>query len=742
LPFFYSTKRSIMKKFYSQLLFLLFAGMYASAQTIAPQTFNVRELEAYEAAHPELQERQCRTCPLKEIDGGWKGLQDMPPATRNVTTLPALLRPYTPNTPASPLANSPAPIQGFLGHVDPGNTIPPDTHGAVGINQVVTATNDFFRVHNKAGGAVISTVSISTFTGIASSCDPYIKFDPYTNRWWFSAIECTAAGNRVILAISATSDATGTWRRYSWVPTSTDGSHLLDHPYLGFDNRLVVVSGRKFPSGFTGPILFAFNKAALLAGNNIVFGTNAQTLEKTAADGDSPLPVTVYGLTAPSTDFNILQQWSSAAGQIRLSKITGNIPSLVWNTAGAFFPTAPSSYNGGNMGNAAQQLTETRRLAVNDGRISTGVMVNGSIWCAQHVGLPATGTVTSTAIQWWQISPVNGAVQQTGRIGGTAGTWRYFPGIAVNATNDVIIGYTVSTTTTRVGAAYSVATYWKDFNSGRARWGDYSHSALDPVDGSLWTIQQYAEARTGTTDAGSKYGVWWAQVLMPSALVTRDASLAGVLEPAGGSRTCVVPITPRVTIRNVGTSQDVVLTTTLSPAPGAHTLKVWTTLPNGGSDLRTSNDTTTINFTVQENIAVPFTEGFESTTYPPANGWGLINNDGGITWTRSTLAAKTGVASLRINSFSYNARGQLDILRTPKIQLAGGACKVQCRFQRFADDCLFRRLRTYLEAYCLRKGWCRPCYQWRWLCNRQLYANSFSVEGRVCIACYLQYHFQ
>jgi hypothetical protein len=715
-----------MKKFYLLLFLPLFATVFVQAQTIVPETFNVKELEAYEAAHPEALVRQCRTCPLKEIDGGWKGLvQDMPASTRNVTTLPTIFRPYTPSTPTTPLANSPAPSQDFLGYVDPGNTIPPDTHGAVGINQVVTATNDFLRIHNKAGGAVISSVTLSTFTGINNTCDPYIKFDPYTNRWWMSTIECTSNGNRVILQISNTSDATGTWRRYTWVPASTDGALLLDHPYLGFDNRLVIVSGRKFPAGFTGPVLFAFDKAALLAGNTIVFGTNAQTLEKTAAEGDSPLPVTVYGLTAPSTDFNIMQQWNSAAGQIRLSKVTGNIPSLVWNTAGAFFPTAPSAYNGNNMGNAAQQLTETRLLAVNDGRISTGVMINGSIWCAQHVGLPATGAPTSTAIQWWQINPTNGAVQQTGRIGGTAGTWRYYPGIAVNASNDVIIGYTVSTNTTRVGAAYStrsistptntmdaeflyksgIDAYWKDFGSGRARWGDYSHSALDPVDGSLWTIQEYAATRSGTGDNASRYGVWWAQVIMPSALLNRDASLAGIVEPANGSRTCVLPITPKVTVRNIGTdtlktvtvtmqldagapfasqavtlagsglptfaSQDVVLTPVLNPAPGTHTLKVWTSLPNGGTDLRNSNDTATITFAIQENIVTPFTEGFETTTFPPANGWGLINADGGITWTRSTLAAKTGVASMRIDAFNYAARGQIDILRTPKIQLAG-----------------------------------------------------------------------
>jgi len=57
---------------------------------------------------------------------------------------------------------------------------------------------------------------------------------------------------------------------------------FLDHPYCGVDNKWVAISGRKFPAagGFDGPILFILDKASLLAGTAIAFGTNAQTLEK------------------------------------------------------------------------------------------------------------------------------------------------------------------------------------------------------------------------------------------------------------------------------------------------------------------------------------------------------------------------------------------------------------------------------------------------------------------------------
>ena len=131
--------------------------------------------------------------------------------------------------------------------------------GAVGINEVVTATNEFVIVHSKNGGAVLSKVTFSSFFNNSGMSDPYIQFDPYLNKYWISGISTTTP-NKVFIAVSQTSDPQGNWYRYSFTPTSTDGSLLLDHPYLGFDNKLVVVTGRKFPNGanFTGPNFILF----------------------------------------------------------------------------------------------------------------------------------------------------------------------------------------------------------------------------------------------------------------------------------------------------------------------------------------------------------------------------------------------------------------------------------------------------------------------------------------------------
>ncbi len=677
------------------------------------RTFNFTELANLTKSQPNLRNRE------EEIDGGWRALHDMPlPLKAKIIKENTAITPFTPNSIAS---ISPPPLQDFLGYVDPMQSIPPDTHGAVGMNNVVTATNDFIIVHAKNGGAVLSKMTLATFFNNTGISDPYMQYDPYLDRYWISAIS-TEDTNKVYIGVSKSGDPAQGWNVQSFTPTSANGALLLDHPYLGFDNRLLVVSGRKFPgaSSFTGTILFCFNKAMLAAGFPINFGINAQTIEKTPTDGDAPCPVTVYGLSAvPASTFYILQNWNGSASAIRLSTVTGNIPNLTWNTSSAVFPVGGTPWADGNLGNLARQISETRKIAVNDARISSAVMINGQIWCAHHIGLPAD-VPTHTAVQWWELS-TGGAILQRGRIDDAAGlVSRYYPTIAVNATEDVLIGYTVSSPATRINAAYSsrtattpvnttddeyvyrggISTYWKDFGSGRARWGDYSHSVLDPLTGNLWTVQQYAEQRAGTADNQSRYGVWWAEVSFTK--FNNDIALSAIIDPNNAAPYCNLPVTPRVTVNNVGIDtlhlvsiglildgvnigsktfnnlslahfdyQNISINLPLSPAAGTHLLKVYTFNPNGIKDERTSNDTATISFTVLQTLALPNVEGFESATFPPAGGWRLTNPDAGITWARTTQASKSGAASMTLNAFNYTNINQEDIVSSPRIDLTG-----------------------------------------------------------------------
>ncbi|HEY6160443.1 MAG TPA: choice-of-anchor V domain-containing protein [Bacteroidia bacterium] len=103
---------------------------------------------------------------------------------------------------------------------------------------------------------------------------------------------------------------------------------------------------------------------------------------------------------------------------------------------------------------------------------------------------------------------------------------------------------------------------------------------------------------------------------------------------------------------------------------GAHTFKAYTTLPNGGNDTLPSNDTASSAFTATlTGASMPFVEGFESTTFPPA-GWRRVNPDNATTWARTTSAKYSGVASAYMNNYNYSSGvGQNDELITPPVDL-------------------------------------------------------------------------
>jgi len=98
-------------------------------------------------------------------------------------------------------------------------------------------------------------------------------------------------------------------------------------------------------------------------------------------------------------------------------------------------------------------------------------------------------------------------------------------------------------------------------------------------------------------------------------------------------------------------------------------LIVYTTNPNGSADLKTSNDTGKLAGVVYPVVNLPFSEGFESTSFPPVN-WRRSNPDAYITWERTTRAAKTGNASMYINNFDYD-NNKVDEMSSPLLNVKG-----------------------------------------------------------------------
>jgi hypothetical protein len=98
-------------------------------------------------------------------------------------------------------------------------------------------------------------------------------------------------------------------------------------------------------------------------------------------------------------------------------------------------------------------------------------------------------------------------------------------------------------------------------------------------------------------------------------------------------------------------------------------LIVYSTNPNGSADLKTSNDTGKLAGVIYPVVNLPFSEGFESTGFPPLN-WRRSNPDAFITWERTSRAAKTGNASMFINNYDYD-NNKVDDMTSPLLNVKG-----------------------------------------------------------------------
>ena len=202
--------------------------------------------------------------------------------------------------------------------------VPPDTNGAAGARQYVQMVNMTIAVYDKATGALeLGPAAIhSIWSGFGGPCenagdggDPVVMYDRIAGRWFISQLQFNSdfSSNQECVAVSATSDATGSYHRYEF----DFGNQFPDYPKFGVWPDAYYSSQNVFGPGngntFLGARACALDRAAMLSGAPaamICFQTSTASLLPSHLDGGT-LPPTgapnYYASIADSSHLNLFQ---------------------------------------------------------------------------------------------------------------------------------------------------------------------------------------------------------------------------------------------------------------------------------------------------------------------------------------------------------------------------------------------------------------------------------------------------
>jgi hypothetical protein len=399
--------------------------------------------------------------------------------------------------------------------------IPPDPNGAVGDTQYVQWVNASFAVFSKTDGAIISgpTAGSALWNGFGGPCqatndgDPVVSYDKLANRWIFTQFSNSSGLHYQCIAVSTSSDATGTYNRYA-----VQFSVFIDYTKMGvwpdgyyFTTNLVDGSGN-----VTGSEACAFNRTAMLAGQPLT----GVCFQRPSSD-ISLLPSDLDGVTPPpagAPNFMI----NLGSNDLRLYRFHVDFANPAASTFTGPQTIATAAFSqlcGGNnecipqfgTSNLLNSLGDRLmyRLAYRNLNTHESLVLNHSV---------AAGS--SGGVRWYEIQNPSGSpilAQQSTYTPDPS--FRWMGSIAMDKLGDIALGYSVSSSSMFPAVRYAAHAVSDPANTMESettiingngsetsigppmpgRWGDYTAMQIDPIDDcTFWYTNEYLRT-TGTS---------------------------------------------------------------------------------------------------------------------------------------------------------------------------------------------------------------------------------------------------
>ena len=417
------------------------------------------------------------------------------------------------------------------------NAIPPDTEGDVGPTQIIVMVNGRIILYNKNGvnPVILNSTTdnfFSTVTGGGGTSDPKVRFDRVSQRWFLSCINLFSASNRVMLAVSdgPTISSVSNFKFYQFAfdkPTpvsAADTGGFGDYPTLGVDANAVYIGLNVFQGNLAGSSLFVIQKSSVTATpvQPIVVtvfrevGDSGETglFTPQGASNDDPNAVNGY-IVSPNVN---------TLGRVNFRRVStpGGIPTLsplyAIQTPVALSPAkAPAQGSTSNLDASDLRMysAQVHRNAL------TGTT---TLWTAHtsYVNSNGVGTTPTSrnATRWYELQNLDATptLRQAGTLydPATASPLFYTYGtVAASGQGAMALGSTATgaasptkiavsgryitdplgATQTQTLVSPTSGVYNVQKNVSYQRWGDYSHTVVDPQDDqTFWTFQEYCDS--------------------------------------------------------------------------------------------------------------------------------------------------------------------------------------------------------------------------------------------------------
>lgn len=432
-----------------------------------------------------------------------------------------------------------------------GDSVPPDTQGAIGPTQFLSADNYRLRTFNKTTGAqdgfmnVLLDTFFTSVGGSAGTFDPIARYDRLSQRWIVTA-EIYGNPGEIYIAVSNASSITSStaWTFFEFNTKTVSPAQTLncfaDYPTTAVDANAIVIGVNNFcPNSYDSSDVFVIRKSSVLGAGPMVIGVFRNIGQVTPRGIDS------WDADATTDPSYVIS--ATTTTQVRLRRITNVVSGTltISSNLNVTVPTYATPAEMDHLGNNNPGGSSNGRLDGSDTRFMPSVKRGGVIWAAHGSQVNTSGTGSSSGgrngVRWYQIS--NGAttptLSQSGTIFDSASTnpkSYSYGGVMVSGQGHAAFGFSITAANMYASAGHTgrlasdtagftnapvtfvngagAHNTWESGTTDPRRWGDYSQSSLDPCDDmTIWTVQEFNAV--GSSGSAAQWGLQVAQLKAP-----------------------------------------------------------------------------------------------------------------------------------------------------------------------------------------------------------------------------------